>query len=399
MIKRIYAVILSLVIVISCLPLGAVAVENDKNTYSGTNTVIYVENTYCIVGKTVNVNINVSNNFGIAGTKFTVSYGNDLTLVSVTEEGGAFEALDYTAPEALSSPCLFNWDSLDSISNDDGTIITLTFEVSSEVQAGEKLDINISCNYGDIYDADLKSVAVTVISGSLDVINYIPGDVNGDDVVNGKDVTLIRRYNAGGFVDINALAADVNGDGVINGKDVTLIRRYNANWNITLSPGKVLCEHSLTSVNAKAPTCTEGGNIEYWHCTKCGKYFADEAGSNEISLESTVLSATGHSYAKAWSSNANYHWHSATCGHTDMADYGKHDFDENNVCTVCGYTNQENYYDEYQKYAQIGKTVNLITASDYYTPMSGQDGLFTDDLYKIRLNIYDVGKQHVFQHF
>ena len=341
----------------------------------------------------------MSNNFGIAGTKFTVSYGNDLTLVSVTEEGGAFEALDYTAPEALSSPCLFNWDSLDSISNDDGTIITLTFEVSSEVQAGEKLDINISCNYGDIYDADLKSVAVTVISGSLDVINYIPGDVNGDDVVNGKDVTLIRRYNAGGFVDINALAADVNGDGVINGKDVTLIRRYNANWNITLSPGKVLCEHSLTSVNAKAPTCTEGGNIEYWHCTKCGKYFADEAGSNEISLESTVLSATGHSYAKAWSSNANYHWHSATCGHTDMADYGKHDFDENNVCTVCGYTNQENYYDEYQKYAQIGKTVNLITASDYYTPMSGQDGLFTDDLYKIRLNIYDVGKQHVFQHF
>ena len=174
----------------------------------------------------------------------------------------------------------------------------------------------------------------------------------------------------------------------VNWVNFPMLDKFAIDWY-----GEARCAHVLEKADAKAPTCTEGGNIEYWHCTKCGKYFADEAGSNEISLESTVLSATGHSYAKAWSSNANYHWHSATCGHTDMADYGKHDFDENNVCTVCGYTNQENYYDEYQKYAQIGKTVNLITASDYYTPMSGQDGLFTDDLYKIRLNIYDVGKQ------
>ncbi len=190
---------------------------------------------------------------------------------------------------------------------------------------------------------------------------------------------------------------DFNNSGNIDMEDVRcfmnwvnfpMLDKFAIDWY-----GEARCAHVLEKADAKAPTCTEGGNIEYWHCTKCGKYFADEAGSNEISLESTVLSATGHSYAKAWSSNANYHWHSATCGHTDMADYGKHDFDENNVCTVCGYTNQENYYDEYQKYAQIGKTVNLITASDYYTPMSGQDGLFTDDLYKIRLNIYDVGKQ------
>ena len=64
----------------------------------------------------------------------------------------------------------------------------------------------------------------------------IPGDVNGDGIVNLKDVTLIRRSIAGGWnVTIDESAADVNGDHAVNLKDVTLIRRYIAGgWNVTL---------------------------------------------------------------------------------------------------------------------------------------------------------------------
>jgi len=65
----------------------------------------------------------------------------------------------------------------------------------------------------------------------------LPGDVNGDGVVNLKDVVLIRRAIAGGWSlsKYNASAADVNGDGLINLKDVVLIRRAVAGgWNVTL---------------------------------------------------------------------------------------------------------------------------------------------------------------------
>ena len=54
--------------------------------------------------------------------------------------------------------------------------------------------------------------------------------------------------------------------------------------------------HSLTKTDYKAPTCTEDGNIEYWTCSVCGKYFSDEAGTTEISLDETVIYATGHHY-------------------------------------------------------------------------------------------------------
>ena len=44
--------------------------------------------------------------------------------------------------------------------------------------------------------------------------DYIPGDVNGDSLVNALDVNLVRRHIAGGYeVEINTLAADVDADG------------------------------------------------------------------------------------------------------------------------------------------------------------------------------------------
>ncbi len=52
--------------------------------------------------------------------------------------------------------------------------------------------------------------------------------------------------------------------------------------------------HSLEKVNAKAATCTEKGNIEYWKCTKCGKLFKDADGKEEITAEATVTAALGH---------------------------------------------------------------------------------------------------------
>lgn len=63
--------------------------------------------------------------------------------------------------------------------------------------------------------------------------------------------------------------------------------------------------HNTVHTDAVKATCTEQGNTEYWYCEECGKYFADEACTQEIRLEDTVIPASGHQY-------------------------------ENGVCTVCG---------------------------------------------------------------
>lgn len=52
--------------------------------------------------------------------------------------------------------------------------------------------------------------------------------------------------------------------------------------------------HDTTKTDAKAPTCTDEGNIDYWYCEVCDTYFSDEAYENEIKLEDTVIDAEGH---------------------------------------------------------------------------------------------------------
>ena len=46
---------------------------------------------------------------------------------------------------------------------------------------------------------------------------------------------------------------------------------------------------NLVKTEAKPATATAAGNTEYWYCDGCGKYFSDESGTKEISLEDTVI--------------------------------------------------------------------------------------------------------------
>ena len=55
---------------------------------------------------------------------------------------------------------------------------------------------------------------------------HIPGDINGDGVVNSKDLTRLLKYVSGFDVEVNEAALDVNGDGVVNSKDLTRLLKY-----------------------------------------------------------------------------------------------------------------------------------------------------------------------------
>ncbi len=50
--------------------------------------------------------------------------------------------------------------------------------------------------------------------------------------------------------------------------------------------------HELTYVAAVEATCTEAGSLEYWTCSGCGKNFADEGATEELS--DITVPATGH---------------------------------------------------------------------------------------------------------
>ena len=48
-------------------------------------------------------------------------------------------------------------------------------------------------------------------------------------------------------------------------------------------------EHKLVLVKSQEATAAKEGNIKYYYCENCGKYYSDEAGSKEIAKEVTVI--------------------------------------------------------------------------------------------------------------
>ncbi len=54
--------------------------------------------------------------------------------------------------------------------------------------------------------------------------------------------------------------------------------------------------HNMEHQEANNATCTVDGNSEYWHCIRCGKYYSDANGANEITEGSWIIQALGHNY-------------------------------------------------------------------------------------------------------
>ncbi len=99
-------------------------------------------------------------------------------------------------------------------------------------------------------------------------------------------------------------------------------------------------EHTLAHTAAKAPTCCAMGNIEYWHCASCGKFFSDEEALTEVD-ELSIPATDNHTF-NGWTTNEERHWHQCTVGAT-VVDSALHtpgpEATETTpqTCTVCGY--------------------------------------------------------------
>lgn len=292
--KRIISLLLVAAMMLVQFPTTVFAVDSTVAT-------IAVNDATATPGGTVTVDVTIQNNPGILGATLQISYDDGLTLTGVTA-GEAFSYLTMTKPGRFASPCNFVWDGQECSPEDvkDGVILSLTFDVASDIADGTELGVRVSIPNGDVVDNDLNPVEVKTSNGVVTAIDYVPGDANMDGKVSSADIVLLRRYIAGGYdPDINVHAANVNKDSTVTSADVILIRRYLAGgYEVELYPCDCTTQkhtHSFTATAYQAPTCTEEGHIAYWYCASCGKYFSDADGLHEISKLNITLAATGHS--------------------------------------------------------------------------------------------------------
>lgn len=243
-------------------------------------------------GSTVVLNVKIDNNPGVAAAVLTFTFDAGLELLNV-KNGEAFDGLSMTASKTLTSPFSITWDSEDLTDDDikDGVIATLEFKIPDDAVAGTIYNVSATCTDKGISDNNLNPISVNIFNGKIEVRGFSYGDLNSDRKVDNIDTTLIRRHIVGGYGQtINEDAADVNADKEINASDTVLIRRYIVGgYGITFPYIQSGCNHSLEAIPAKDPTETEEGNIAYWYCKSCKKYFKDEKGTIVINLEETIL--------------------------------------------------------------------------------------------------------------
>ncbi len=101
--------------------------------------------------------------------------------------------------------------------------------------------------------------------------------------------------------------------------------------------------HTLTKTAAKAPTCLEAGNNEYYTCSVCGKVFKDAAGTTETTVAAeTLAKSTTHVVESEYATSATEHWQICkVCGTVvgkAAHKFGEADANGRKTCADCGYT-------------------------------------------------------------
>lgn len=138
----------------------------------------------------------------------------------------------------------------------------------------------------------------------------------------------------------------VNTTTVAHLKDVTAYLRFKETDELNASEvvfKTVKSGHGkLVHHAAVQATCQNTGNIEYWECETCAKYYSDEAAAAEVSPADVIIAKTDHKWSVKYTYDKNGHWHKceycdAVTGAESHVSSGEATTTEAEYCTVCGY--------------------------------------------------------------
>ena len=90
--------------------------------------------------------------------------------------------------------------------------------------------------------------------------------------------------------------------------------------------------NSYTHQTYKAATCTNEGNIEYWYCSDCQRYFSEEEGIQEIERSKVIIPSLGHDLIYTDNEDGTHHVVCSRCSYVKDEEHTYNDIE----CTLCG---------------------------------------------------------------
>ena len=170
--------------------------------------------------------------WGLAGLQLELGYDATALSLKSVSKGPALNNLAFVGPNEKTmqnNPFMVSWAGA-SDNYDTGIILNLEFTILDNAKEGV-YPITISNVPANTVNQNGHPINAYTFDGSVSVVNFLYGDVNGDGAVTIYDAILIMQYvNGWSTGPFDMLAADVDGDGEITLFDAILIMQYINGW-------------------------------------------------------------------------------------------------------------------------------------------------------------------------
>ncbi|MBQ0010192.1 MAG: hypothetical protein KBS76_03710 [Ruminococcus sp.] len=180
--KKTFSLLLAVLIAVGLLPVATVTV------LAASPATVTIGSTSTMPGSTIDLDVSIADNPGIAAMGFTLSFDESLTLIGATM-GEALGGLSMTPPSQLenvgriSGSCLFAFFGSNNATGN-GVMLHLTFRVDEQAQANKDCLISITFEENDVLNDAKTAVDITAKNGIVTIIDYMPGDVDGNGKIN-----------------------------------------------------------------------------------------------------------------------------------------------------------------------------------------------------------------------
>ncbi len=197
------------------------------------NAELVVAKVSATTGSEATVDVSVKNNPGITALKVLLEYPDNVLTLTNVEYPKLFSSRG-TGGNQYKSPFVMSWFSTRSQNETaSGIFARLTFKVKENVATGS-YPIQLSYDADNVININGDKVNFNVENGEVVIYDSMSGDINGDKLINMKDLVLLQQKLNGWNVVIDESAADVNKDGSLNMKDIVLLQQYLNGWNVSL---------------------------------------------------------------------------------------------------------------------------------------------------------------------
>ncbi|MBO4534663.1 MAG: InlB B-repeat-containing protein, partial [Clostridia bacterium] len=214
---------------------------------------VIVSSSYALTDSTVTVFVQLLNNPGITSVSFGIKYDERLQLVD-WRQGNLLQNSVYSFKYG-DSDCTCNFTSARAETEraESGNLIKLVFRTPKVAEAGDVYRILVCNSFSDNRFTDDLGEPIDIIcfDGEVTITDHLPGDINGDEVVDIFDAVLIAEACNGSlaaeYQEACQLYGDVNFDGSINNADMVRILRYlvgGYNCQLLADEFKVVLNHN-----------------------------------------------------------------------------------------------------------------------------------------------------------